>query len=534
MTGQRYAILIGCQDYPKADGLQDLRCPLNDVRGMQDILNDESLGDCETIILENPTEQSVRRTIAKTCHDAKRNDTIFIYYSGHGKPDRAGTLHLTTNDTELDLLQGSAVSIDFIKSSISTSDAQNAVLLLDCCYSGAAGKSFSKGHIEDQLNATNRGSGIFIMSASTEYQTSQEKEEDDYGVFTKHIIEGVKNGEADSDRDGIITMHELYDYVFRKVTSENHQEPKKWEIDAKGTIVFSRTGTDAITDTITKITRKINNLENDGILSSIFLKDVRELIVRDPETYSKFDNERIELLSLLADEQLNVGLFRDRWGELVDSEKAKEELKISLPNIKPKAILESLDDDDLRDDLDNLDSAEELTVKDLETEEDADDDDSVDRPQKVTQLNPRERKVSVDTDGKEEVVYRKSLSNSFKVLLAGLFFNCWVLIGFYLCMLALMYFYHGLGFDQLVIEFFEQFGMNGVVTYVMSIILIPVIFYRYLWMRNIKKYYYFYMIGFDDVQYRRVSLLSVLGFYLLIVFTDASSVFMLHQSSPGK
>lgn len=313
MTGTRYAILIGCQNFPEEAGLQDLRCPLNDVRGMDNVLADNRLGDCQTIVLENPTEKNVRRTIAQVCTNARRQDTIFIYYSGHGKPDRSGTLHLITSDTELKLLEGSAVSLDFVKASIGNSDAQNAVLLLDCCYSGAAGQAFTRGQIEDQLNVVNQGSGIFIMSASTEYQTAQEKEEDEFGVFTKHLIEGVRSGEADQDRDGIITMQEIYDYVWQKVTAENHQEPKKWEIGARGNILFSKSGQGSWNEVLTSVRGRIHALEIEGVFGSDFVTEITRFTLLDREVYTEHDRERAELLKKLAAESISSGKFRDQW-----------------------------------------------------------------------------------------------------------------------------------------------------------------------------------------------------------------------------
>lgn len=77
------------------------------------------------------------------------------------------------------------------------------------------------------------------MTASTATQTAQEKDGDTYSVFTKHLIAGLQTGEADLNRDGQITVDELYRYVFTKVREESPQEPMQWDLERKGDLVLA-------------------------------------------------------------------------------------------------------------------------------------------------------------------------------------------------------------------------------------------------------------------------------------------------------
>lgn len=52
---------------------------------------------------------------------------------------------------------------------------------------------------------------------------STEKDELEHGVFTYFLLEGLR-GEADMDRDGIITVDEVYRYVSREVPRATDQE----------------------------------------------------------------------------------------------------------------------------------------------------------------------------------------------------------------------------------------------------------------------------------------------------------------------
>jgi hypothetical protein len=65
------------------------------------------------------------------------------------------------------------------------------------------GKSFVKGSVDEKLKELARvhgGHGIYILTASTAAQTAQEREGDDYGLLTKHIIAGIKEGSAANDK----------------------------------------------------------------------------------------------------------------------------------------------------------------------------------------------------------------------------------------------------------------------------------------------------------------------------------------------
>jgi CheY-like chemotaxis protein len=58
------------------------------------------------------------------------------------------------------------------------------------------------------------------------------------GGFTAALIHGLRTGEADQDRDGQISVQELFEYVTEKLQElrTNQQQPRKWEFGVRGTI----------------------------------------------------------------------------------------------------------------------------------------------------------------------------------------------------------------------------------------------------------------------------------------------------------
>jgi uncharacterized caspase-like protein len=234
----RYALLIGNSNYPIDSGLQDLRYPENDIDGMADVLGHKDLGGFnETVKLKNRTTGEIRKEIGKVLSQASRDDLVLFYYSGHGKQDLEGKLYLTTSDTfandSIELIS-TALDIAYLCNFIKQSKANKKILILDCCYSGAVGKAFWKGGPSPFPKSFDLARGTYILTASSAVQLAQEKEGDHYGLLTKHIINGIKNGDADINRDGLISMDDLYNYVHEMIGRESLQTPMRWALDVQG------------------------------------------------------------------------------------------------------------------------------------------------------------------------------------------------------------------------------------------------------------------------------------------------------------
>jgi uncharacterized caspase-like protein len=67
------------------------------------------------------------------------------------------------------------------------------------------------------------GKGRVILTASGANEVSGEDDDLRHGVFTYFLLEGLR-GKADTDRDSIITVDEVYRYVSREVPRATGQE----------------------------------------------------------------------------------------------------------------------------------------------------------------------------------------------------------------------------------------------------------------------------------------------------------------------
>jgi hypothetical protein len=231
----RHAVLIGCEQYEDTH-FEPLSCAREDVKQLSQVLADPelcdpgsthvfSLGESRTEVLKH-IEELCTRTV-------RSDDFVLIYFSGHAVVDNRDRLCLAFRETEETALASTSLPIAQLIDLMGSSRCQDAVLILDCCYSGAARNSFD-------LPANWTGRGFSIMTSSTDVQTSKAKEGELTSLFTKFLLEGLVTGHADLDNDGVVSVGEAYLYAHDCVQGSGlSQTPMEFSI-RKGSIPLAR------------------------------------------------------------------------------------------------------------------------------------------------------------------------------------------------------------------------------------------------------------------------------------------------------
>jgi len=328
MSEQRFGILIASSRFPNESELEDLRCPENDVDGLHDVLSSKDRGGfTETIVLKNQPHHEVLKNINRILKQAHKEDLVLIFYSGHGKLDLAGRLHLATVDTELDALESTSIPVESIRNFIDVSPPNKSVLLLDCCYSGAVEKALLRGGVQEQLQNISGGRGIYILTGSTDIQVAQEKESDQYGLFSKHVIVGLREGEADQNGNGLITMDDLYGYVHEKVLEEGPQEPMRWAVGVRGNLIISRSGKTPRKERAKQIREIIFELAKKGFLPNDIFDKARQVIALEQDQLDKEDRTYDRLLDQLLKKSLEPGEFIRKWDRVRRRQEREKKLR---------------------------------------------------------------------------------------------------------------------------------------------------------------------------------------------------------------
>lgn len=186
----------------------------------------------EPLIDKDPNE--VSKQIELTLKKAGQSDTVLIYFSGHGKLDDEGKLCLMFNETEPEYLFSTSLPFESINRLIKKSPCEKIIMLLDCCYSGAADEKGE--NIEDNLEDA-FGSGKIILTSSAKYQKSKESPELRHGIFTNYLLDGLKSEEV-ADEHGLITIDKLYDYAYKQTKKTNPNQTPLKKGTFKGKIII--------------------------------------------------------------------------------------------------------------------------------------------------------------------------------------------------------------------------------------------------------------------------------------------------------
>jgi hypothetical protein len=240
----RWAVVIGIGTYERPE-IPGLRFAVADAEAVHDVLVNRAGFRKEQVLLltdrteRKPTLRNLKWALGTfLARSAKKGDLVLIYYAGHGAPeiDPRGleadgfAKYLVPWDADPNDLYSTGLPMDEFQTIFDRIEAERVVVFLDACYSGAAGgRTFASRRtratrIDDLfLERLTRSRGRVIVTASRAAEVSLELPELGHGVFTHFLLQGLR-GVADLDRDGIINLQELYQYLEQKVSQRSRAE----------------------------------------------------------------------------------------------------------------------------------------------------------------------------------------------------------------------------------------------------------------------------------------------------------------------
>lgn len=253
-----WAVLIGVSRYEYGDQpidvngfeIKNLKYANEDAQAMYDFLQspegggfrDENEGGHMVLLKdEDATRANVERALDKLTQ-SKPNDYFIIFIAAHGallaQPDpttnkMAQVPYFVLFDSNLTDPKGTALRMDSFSERVNHIPARKGLVLSDTCHSAGvqlggrgAGSPTSgvNGRYIEQVQKTVNGVG-YLWSAD-QFEEAFELGYLGNGIFTYCLLEGLR-GNADADRNGIVSFNELVNYVRAEVPklSDDKQHP---------------------------------------------------------------------------------------------------------------------------------------------------------------------------------------------------------------------------------------------------------------------------------------------------------------------
>ncbi|MFC7650075.1 caspase domain-containing protein [Streptosporangium lutulentum] len=230
--GRRIALLIATDGYGDP-GLNRLRAPGRDAGQLAQLLEDQSIGRFDHVrVLLNRPKAEIEAAIEELLTNRMPDDLVLLYIACHGLANDVDRLFFATVDTQLARRNTTAIRASLVHDLLDECEAAAKIVLLDCCYSGLFNRGLStrsERRIDVEREVLGKGTVVLTSTTSLAYAYEGTQFTDNgepASVFTGAVIEGLRSGAADADRDGIVTPDELYDYVFRAVISQLGEEQK--------------------------------------------------------------------------------------------------------------------------------------------------------------------------------------------------------------------------------------------------------------------------------------------------------------------
>ena len=238
---EQWAVVIGVGAY-KSTAIPQLRYSVADAELVHQVLVGQGGFKKENVLLitdkteRKPTLRDLKWALGTfLARSAKKDDLILIFFAGHGAPeiDPRGAesdglaKYLVPSDADPNDLYSTALPMDEFQTIFDRIEADRVVVFLDACYSGAAGgRTFASqrtraGRVDEVfLDRLTRSKGRAIVTASRSSEVSLEVPELGHGLFTHFLVQGLR-GAADLDRDGIVSLQEVYQYLEQQVTQKS-------------------------------------------------------------------------------------------------------------------------------------------------------------------------------------------------------------------------------------------------------------------------------------------------------------------------
>lgn len=146
------------------------------------------------------------------------DDTVRIYFSGHGYSDRNGS-YLVTAESDPKNLLATGLNVTIFNKMVADIPARRKIVILDACHaggmSGMKGGGMGAGMFRD-LNANSQGQIRVLSCKQDELSYESDAPGLKQGVFSYYLVRGL-GGEADANHDGLVTFGELQDFVASRV-----------------------------------------------------------------------------------------------------------------------------------------------------------------------------------------------------------------------------------------------------------------------------------------------------------------------------
>ena len=218
------AVFIGINKHSDA-GIPELTGATKDATALWALFKDSVEGILDRRLLdEEATAASIRDALDASLGEAAPQDTVVIFFAGHGTPSH----QLVPFDTDLSAVGQTTIPMQELADRLKCTAARASLIILDCCFSGGAPARVLEGlpaaRAAGPAVIDLGGNGRLILAAARDDQEALELGQ--HGLFTAAMLRVLQDGPGWTD------IGALMDEVARQVRAEaartGHEQTPVW------------------------------------------------------------------------------------------------------------------------------------------------------------------------------------------------------------------------------------------------------------------------------------------------------------------
>jgi uncharacterized caspase-like protein len=192
------------------------------------------------LLNEAATLRNIDAAFQKLAGEVQDHDVFVLYLAGHGATLDGEYLFIPWDMAyaNQEALRADSVRQEQLMRWLGLIKAQKSLVLIDTCHAGALVKAaaggtpalFAARSLEEKgaMDRLMRATGRAMLVASTERQFALEGYDDQHGVFTYVLLQGLRGAALPGQSDTIITVDQLASYVMREVPRRTME---KWRYE---------------------------------------------------------------------------------------------------------------------------------------------------------------------------------------------------------------------------------------------------------------------------------------------------------------
>ena len=213
-NARTYLVSGGIADYSGfPTKINNLSLTTNDAQTIVNLYSKNTSVVYSLLLNEKATKDRIVRAIKKVFNKASKNDIVVFFFSGHGYPGGF-------------CAYDGKIGYGEIRNAMSQSKSKNKMMFVDACRSG--GMRVDEITIQGAVTAA-KNANVMLLLSSRNTENSIERRGMQNGFFTTYLQKGLR-GNADANRDRVITAKELFNFIHQGVSqiSGGKQHPVMW------------------------------------------------------------------------------------------------------------------------------------------------------------------------------------------------------------------------------------------------------------------------------------------------------------------